>query len=168
VAQPPEEVGIIPAGPQAANLNAAFEGGFLPDEVDGQMAQEGGVFGAVVGADALGILPKSDIEHPVEAVFDAPVGTHDLEQIRRRTRQAGQAKSGFYRAVVSEAALAAYPHQRLKLGPGCRIVEEREAVGVGKRPAIADFKSPVVFLDRPRLVGLRAAGGVASNNWLTS
>ena len=47
-------------------------------EVDGEVFDDGHVLRAVAGPQAGEIVAEDDIEHPMEPVFDAPMGAHRL------------------------------------------------------------------------------------------
>jgi hypothetical protein len=69
-----EQVRLIPSSLEAFGLNTAFERGFLREQIEGHMAQDGEVLGRVTLAHARIIFAEGDIEYPVELVFDGPVG----------------------------------------------------------------------------------------------
>ena len=49
---------------------------WLTDEVHGHVFDNGHVFGPVSGAESSEVVVEDDVEDPVEAIFDAPVGAH--------------------------------------------------------------------------------------------
>lgn len=64
---------MIPAGDFLFGADAALFGGVLAQEVEGQVAQGGGIGGGVAGAHAAFILAQGDIKHPVQG-FRCPSG----------------------------------------------------------------------------------------------
>ena len=67
-----QEIGVIPFGELAFSLDRVFSG-HGADEIEGQMAHQSHVLGAVAASQARLVLFEDDIEHPVQAVFDSPV-----------------------------------------------------------------------------------------------
>jgi hypothetical protein len=60
-----------------------FEGQFgwvTLEKVEGNMAQDGEVFGAVPGSEAGVVFPKRDIQRPMEGIFNGPVGARGVQQ----------------------------------------------------------------------------------------
>ena len=79
-----QEESIVPSGGFAFGAEAFFAGsGF--DEIESHVFDGGHVFGTVFGSEAHEIVVEDDVEDPVEAVFDAPVGAGPW---RRRLHQA--------------------------------------------------------------------------------
>ena len=62
--------------------------------IDGQLADDGEIFGGVILAAAAGVLVEQDVENPVQVVLDAPVGAHGLEQFLGRQQPRSQKVSG--------------------------------------------------------------------------
>src|ERR1035437_1526326 len=46
------------------------------EQVEREMAQDGKVLGGVAIPNPTGVLVERDIEHPMQAIFDAPVAPH--------------------------------------------------------------------------------------------
>jgi len=46
--------------------------------VDGEVPDDGHIFGAMSGSEARLVLFEDDVEDPVEAVFDAPMAAHGV------------------------------------------------------------------------------------------
>jgi hypothetical protein len=77
------EEGIVPArafdfAPQRGSIRVSSQ------DVEGEPAQNGEVFGSMIASRAIGVLGKMDVEHPVELVLDAPMAASDVEQPLRR------------------------------------------------------------------------------------
>ena len=53
-------------------------------DVEGAAADDGDVGGSIVAAIARRVLAKSDVEFPMQTVFDLPVCAHCRQQIIRR------------------------------------------------------------------------------------
>ena len=72
-----EEEGVVLAGAFDLAAGRALVG-IGAQEIEGEAAQAGEVFRGVVLAGARAVLVHDHVEHPVELVFDLPVGAHDL------------------------------------------------------------------------------------------
>lgn len=70
---------VIPSGPLALESQAGLgRVGFVrTNEVQHNLLEQGEALGSVVLADHAVILSEADIEHPVKAVLDAPMRSHD-------------------------------------------------------------------------------------------
>src|SRR5580700_11532154 len=78
-----EKEGVVPA----SVLDFAAYGslvGMRAKNVECELAQNSEVFGAIVSAVAGAVFVEDDVEHPVQAVFDAPMGARDGQDPRRR------------------------------------------------------------------------------------
>jgi hypothetical protein len=65
----------VPACTFAPELDGFFvDGG--SDQIDGEVTDDGHVYGAVSLSQPRLILAESDVEYPVQAVFDRPVAAH--------------------------------------------------------------------------------------------
>lgn len=67
---------MIPGGAEALVFDVELGRVLMLQESEGDVAQDGQVVRGVGGAHAGGILTKGDIEDPMEAVFNAPMGVH--------------------------------------------------------------------------------------------
>ena len=85
---------MIPSGVLLFTFEAALFGGVAVEDVQGEVAQEGEVFGGVAGAHAALILGEGHIERPVQLVLDPPMAA----------RRAGELRASF------SAAIAAFYH----------------------------------------------------------
>jgi hypothetical protein len=65
----------VPRGSFAPSLDQSLVGS-LSHQVEGEMADNGHVSGAVAGAEARLIFIEGHIEDPVQVVFDSPVASH--------------------------------------------------------------------------------------------
>jgi hypothetical protein len=130
-----EEEGVVPAG--AFDLAA---GGALvavgAQDVEGEAAQAGEVFGRMILAGAHPVLVEDDIEHPVQAVLDLPVGAHDREETGGGERPREQVVAGGERGPAVLLArggdLADRPEAGKFVGfgePG-DVVDDRGAAGL--------------------------------------
>ena len=70
-----EQVLRVPGGSFAPSLDRSLVGG-LSHQVEGEMADNGHVPGAMAGAEARLVLIEGDVEGPVQVVFDGPVASH--------------------------------------------------------------------------------------------
>src|SRR6201993_2162018 len=71
-------------------------------DVDGELSDDGEVFGSVILAAAAGIFGEQDIENPVQVVLDAPMGAHDLEQLFGREPARGQEVADLVLGALAE------------------------------------------------------------------
>ncbi len=69
--------------------------GFSPCDVEGEASHQGEVLGSVVLSVSLSVLVHGHVEDPVEAVFDGPMGAHDMLEAVGRERGAHDAVAGF-------------------------------------------------------------------------
>jgi len=58
---------------------------------DHQVAQSGHYLGGSAGSDLAAVLVEGNIPHPVQAVLDAPVSSHEVQQLRGRCLLRGEA-----------------------------------------------------------------------------
>lgn len=74
-----EQILRVPGGAFAPSLDRSLVGG-LSYQVEGEMADDGHIPGAVAGAQARLVLMEGHVEGggPVQVVFDAPVASHGL------------------------------------------------------------------------------------------
>ncbi len=66
-------IGAVVVAKASSSWNRESVASVIADQVEGEMAHDGKVLGGVSGADTAGILAKSDIETPMEGIFDAPM-----------------------------------------------------------------------------------------------
>ncbi len=67
--------GVGPSGSFPLALDGDAGSGGL-EHVEGELAHDGAVFGAVIFAGAGAVLVEGGVEHPVEPVLDGPMGAH--------------------------------------------------------------------------------------------
>ena len=81
----------------SCEFSAELDGFFVgcgADEVEGEVSDDGHVFGAVSFSEAGLVVAEDDVEDPVEAVFDAPVPTNRLSGLGRGEVGRGDIVSG--------------------------------------------------------------------------
>jgi hypothetical protein len=74
----------------------AFDGSFvgaLTDEIKGEVADHGDVLGPMSGVQAGLILIESDVEGPVQVVFDGPMASYGLREVCSRQHAGGDVGS---------------------------------------------------------------------------
>ena len=59
----------------------------LPQRVKGQFAKDGNTARGYSATAARFVLPKDDVEYPVQAVFNRPVASHGLHQHRKKAEK---------------------------------------------------------------------------------
>ncbi len=70
---------MVPAGLFAFGLDADFGSTLLFEQVQGQVSHHRQVLVGVAGSDSAVVFIKGHVQHPMEAVLDAPVLTAGLE-----------------------------------------------------------------------------------------
>jgi hypothetical protein len=70
-----EQILRVPRGSFAPSFDRSLVGG-LSHQVEGEMAYNGHVPGAVAGAETRLVLIEGHVEGPVQVVFDGPVASH--------------------------------------------------------------------------------------------
>ena len=70
-----EQILRVPRGSFAPALDGSLVGG-LSHQIEGEMADNGHVPGAVAGAEARLVLIEGHIEGPVQVIFDGPMASH--------------------------------------------------------------------------------------------
>ena len=157
-----EEVGLVPAGLEALGLDPGLRRGVLVEEVEGDVAQDGEVLGGVAGPDAALVLAEGDVEHPVEAVLDAPVVADGAGEGVGVPGEAAEVVMELARDCGAAAALALDQADAGQVGPGASRVEVGEDLRVGDGPVLADLDAPVAAVDGPLV--RRSAGGRAGSS----
>jgi hypothetical protein len=71
------EVVWIPTGAFSSEFDASLVVGGS-DEIEGEVSDDRHVFRAVTGSEARLIVAEGDIENPMQAVLDGPVGANGL------------------------------------------------------------------------------------------
>src|SRR5271165_106487 len=82
-------------GLEAFSVDSALAGFVLFEQVEGDAVENGEVLGCVACAFAVVVFAKTDIEHPVQFVLDAPVLTNGAVQTRRIRFETGDVVAGF-------------------------------------------------------------------------
>ena len=111
---------VLPSGALALEAQAGLGlvGGIQTNQVEDDFLQEGEVLWGVVLAYGAGILAKADIENPVKAVLDAPVGSHrGGELFGRQFTRADVVAPLELRLVVSDLTQGVDPSDLLAFGP---------------------------------------------------
>ena len=78
-----EQVVIVPASLEAFAFHPEFAGFFLLEQVERDAVEHGVVLCGMAGAFAVKVFSETDIEGPVQFVFDAPVLSDGAVQPRR-------------------------------------------------------------------------------------
>src|SRR5262249_3675013 len=81
VAKELKKKGIIPAGALELEAQGGVGVGMGSGDVEGKSPEDGKVGRAVVLAIAGQILVEDDVERPVQAVFDGPMGANDAQNL---------------------------------------------------------------------------------------
>ena len=143
-----EEVGIVPAGPQALGLDADLEGVILAQEIEGDMAQHGEVLRGVAHPYAALVLAEGDVEHSVQAVLDAPVAAHRVGEGDHVPVQTAQVVMRLARGLARGLPLPLdHPHAR-QAGPRALWIEAGHHRRVADGPILAGLHPAVPPIDR--------------------
>jgi len=97
---------MIPSGFELFGLNAVFQRGFAFKQVDGHMPDDTEIFRGLAFTDPAVVFAESDVQAPVQSVFDTPVFTDGFGDSRGVVCEAGDEVSGFRRGVLVEFALS--------------------------------------------------------------
>jgi hypothetical protein len=143
-----ETVGVVPAGDQAAGLDAVALPGVLAQDVERDAAEEGGVLGGAALVDAALILAEAHVQHPMHRVPDAPMTAHCLPQRLGRQRSAEQVVPSPDRRCVRQPTLGLDHADRLQSRPPMGVLHPRQHVGIGDHPPPAQLQPPVPLVDR--------------------
>src|SRR6266849_1419113 len=96
-------------------------------------------------ADTGVIFPKSDIQHPMQAVFNSPVTPNGVSK-GVHGRETEEKIAGFSAQFRANAPLSSdHPNSSQPLPPLLRV-EMREDFAITDRPVLSDLKLPVAFL----------------------
>ena len=76
-----EEEVFVPSGSQELSAQRGALIGMGASDVVGQSPENGEIGRPVILAVAGAVFVLDDVERPMQRVLDAPVGTHDLEQL---------------------------------------------------------------------------------------
>jgi hypothetical protein len=68
-----QKILVVPPGFETLGMDANTGRVFLAQQIQADMAEHREIFVGMTESDARFILPKSDIEDPMQAVFNAPV-----------------------------------------------------------------------------------------------
>src|SRR2546428_5585805 len=96
---------VTPSRFEPPGFDATLGRLLLFQEVERHMSQDDKVLLTVVLAHATGIFLKRDVEHPVEAIFDAPVAAHSCAKGSRLPRQAREVIAAFCRLLLAYFAV---------------------------------------------------------------
>ncbi len=150
---------------EALAMDAQAGCSILAQEIERDVAQDRQVLVAMVFADATLIFAKGHIEHPMQAVLNAPVTAHRLQDMLRSpragVREATDVVAHLSRAGGAHLARCPYPHYRCvdctpRRRPASRAARVRD------RPTLTDLDASVALscpCDRraqaPRSAGCR-------------
>ena len=87
------------------------------EQIEGNAPQDGEIFGGFQAAGAVGILAKDDIQYPMKAVFNRPVGADTIEEEVGFRREGADKVGGFLLHFILGLPLAEDTHQRLTADP---------------------------------------------------
>jgi hypothetical protein len=97
--------------------------------------------------DAAVIFPKSDIQHPMKLVLNAPMRTNGRTQLLRFTRQRRNVIAGFVAMVVVASPLAVNPDDTSQASPTTLRVKIGQIIGVTNGPNLTFFNPTMPFVN---------------------
>src|SRR5258708_18038173 len=100
---------------------------------------------AVILAHTTGILLKGHVEHPVEAIFDAPVAAHGCAKGLCIPRQTHDGVAPFGGHLLTDAPLRFDHADTAQSHPGLLGIEIGDAGRVGNGPILAAFQPSAPF-----------------------
>lgn len=86
---------MVPCGVEPFPLDSSFGGFVLFEDVECDAVEQGKVLRRVSGTLSAEVFAETDIQCPVQLVFDAPVLTDGAVQPRRVGLEAGDVVAGF-------------------------------------------------------------------------
>ena len=108
------------------------------------MPNDGEVLSGVPGANAAIVLPKRDVEDPVQLILDAPVTSRGSQRFQRGdTRSGADVEALLQRRLFTDGALGFDEHQGLQALP---LLQLRDAIDERAGPAPPDLLAPVTLL----------------------
>ena len=126
------EVRVVEGGFETSVLEANASIGVATQEMEGDVADDGEVLGSMIGVDARAVLVEGQVEHPVEAVLDAPMAANDPLEQGGISRQAGDVVAYVGRYGRADAADRLDADHAPELRRGVLRVAEGEGVRVAK------------------------------------
>src|SRR5258708_7636053 len=115
-------------------------------DIDSDMTQKRHVLRTVSETDPGVIFAKSDMQHPMKAVFNSPMVTSSVQQARRMVGQTADVISRF---VGSDALVATFTldtNQGLQVSPTCIVTDVFKSNRVSNRPTAPNFNTCVVLV----------------------
>ncbi len=143
-----EEIVLDPSGFMPFTLDAPFKGGFLFQQVEGNLAQHSQVLGTMILADTALIFSKGNVQGPMQAVFDTPVSTGGLQQGLGLAGQTADVVAGLDTGPRSRLPLGRHLNHGVELCPLLPVLEIVQAVWVRDDPALAGLEAAMVLVHR--------------------
>ncbi len=140
------EVFFTPSGFKSPGFDAARGRGFLLEQIERHMAQHHKVLLAMVFAHAARILLKGHVEHPMQAIFDAPMAPHSCAKGSRIPRQTRDVIATFFGHLLTDAPLRLDHAHTAQPYPGLLGIEIGDALRIGNGPLLAVFQPSVCFV----------------------
>ena len=134
------------------SLDAGFDRGIQPDEVQRDIADQGEVVGDVAGACGCVVIAKLNIQAPVQPVFDFPMTAYGAHELLGVGGQAADVVAELNARPVTDTACALDEGEALQVAPLIALVKPVARV---ESPAAAPFFPAV-----SRVVALPARGSL--------
>ncbi len=83
-----------------------FQGGFLFQEIQSHVPQHSHIFRSVIFSDTAFVLPKGDIRHPVQVVFDIPMAADSVGKLLDAHIQAADIITDFTGYGIADMAFS--------------------------------------------------------------
>ena len=152
-----QQVGGVPAGPQAPCFDAALLGMVLLQDIECHSAQQRKILGPMPDAHPTGIIGKGHVYDPVDTVFNAPMAAHHLAQTSggELGTEPVLARLRFGRAIAGGLD----PANRLQPWPRMLGLDPGKHLGIGNDGHHAALQASLIFAER-FLLGMEHRGVV--------
>ena len=133
-------------------MDAPFKGSLLLEQIEGNLAQDSQILGAMVFTDSAVVFSEGDIERPMQAVFDAPVAAGGRKQCLGLPGQTADVVTGLDTGLCGYLTPGRHLHHGVKLGPLLPCLDVVQTVGVRDDPALTGLQAAVVLVHRAGVV----------------
>ena len=73
-----EQIRRIPTSVKSFGFDPHLQGGLLVEQVEGEATEKGEIARGMVFANATLVFPKSDVQDPMQSIFNVPVHPNHL------------------------------------------------------------------------------------------
>jgi len=122
-------------------MDAPFSCFFLLEQVESNVAQDSEVFGRLVFADSAVIFVQSDIQDPMQIIFNRPVLAHNVEQAFCITGQTRNIEAHPFRFLAVNDPCGNNHGNTSQSQPVFPVTDEVEIFRVGSAPTFPHLKA---------------------------